>query len=164
MEPNTETAALHAEIREFVLAAQAAFVAGKEERALESLRSGAKRGTELGLMFETMVCLRDAAAICEALGRYPEALTHCEQGLLEAQLDTVSYCGLSLNKGVILLRMGQYGQAVKTFDAARARMSMVPPRLRTPEMHTMMDNIAANLDLSRMVLREVALGKTVEIE
>jgi tetratricopeptide (TPR) repeat protein len=148
-------------IDERIHRAQMAYSRGESQQCLTLYYEALEEATKSGTMFQAMVCHRDMAKIYDDLGEYQKAIDCCDEGLKEAQLDTVSYAGLCINKGVSLIKLFRFEDALECFTNASNRIGMVPPKLRTSEMHSQRDTALGNRDVVRLILKAKAEGKKI---
>lgn len=95
--------------------AQVAISGGQYDRAIELFDKALAENTTLMSQGDALMYLyKDKAAALADTGRYDDALTTVNQGLLQFKNST----GMWNNKGYILFRMGRYNEAVDAYTQA----------------------------------------------
>jgi tetratricopeptide (TPR) repeat protein len=150
-------------VASLIASAESNVEAGNLHAGLDLFLQARDESFRLGDLPSYIRCCQAAAVVYDNLGRFVEAVESLDLGITASTLDVVVTSGLLINKGVCLLKLKEWKKAQATFKRASSILRRVPPRMRTAEMHELIDMAENNVWGVDDILKLIESGLTVTV-
>lgn len=137
--------------------------AGDTDKGLELFLQARDEAFKVGDVVTYIRCCQSAAVVYDNLKMYEDAVASLDLGISFASLDVVVAAGLLVNKGVCLLKLKEWNRARESFLLASSTLRKTPPRMRTQEMHELIDMAENNVWGVDDILKLIGMGLEVKI-